>query len=143
VGCGLALWEAICGPASRLWDREDPRIGVMEGGLSGVMLLEFDGWDVAEVAVQALGVVPVHPAERCQLDRLDGLPRADMGGAADQLGFVVAVDRLGQRVVIAVADRSDRRSYAHPDGQPDDRRLARPSGPSRSHRGGARRSEWT
>jgi hypothetical protein len=63
-----------------------------------VELLELDGREVAEVAVQALGVVPVHPAERRELDFFDGLPRAGAGRAADQLGLVVAVDRLSQRV---------------------------------------------
>ncbi len=31
------------------------------GGLSVVGLLVFDGWDIVEVAVEPLGVVPVHP----------------------------------------------------------------------------------
>ena len=61
-------------------------------------LLELGGREIAEVAVQALGVVPVHPAQGGQLDLLDGLPRPGVGGAADQLGLVVAIDSLGQRV---------------------------------------------
>ena len=36
-----------------------------------VVGLELGGWDVAEVAVQALRVVPVHPSEGGQLDVLD------------------------------------------------------------------------
>src|ERR1039458_8114485 len=36
---------------------------------------ELDGWCVVEVAVEALVVVPLHPSQRGQLDRLDGLPR--------------------------------------------------------------------
>jgi hypothetical protein len=51
-----------------------------------------------QVAVKALGVVPVHPSQRGQFDVLDRLPGAGAGGAADQLGLVVAVDGLGQRV---------------------------------------------
>jgi hypothetical protein len=78
-----------------------------------VELLELDGRQVAEVAVQAPGVVPVHPPERRELNLLDCLPRAAAGGAADQLGLVVAVDRLGQGIVIAVTDRSDRRGRAN------------------------------
>ena len=54
--------------------------------------------------MESLGVVPVHPAERGELDLLDGLPGTLPGGAADQLGLVVAVDRLGQGVVEAVAN---------------------------------------
>jgi hypothetical protein len=62
--------------------------------------------------VESLVVVPVHPPQRGELDLLDGLPRAGAGGAADQLGLVVAVDALGQRVIEAVADRPDRRDRA-------------------------------
>jgi hypothetical protein len=35
---------------------------------------EFGGWDVAEVGVQAAGVVPVHPAQGGHLDVLGRLP---------------------------------------------------------------------
>ena len=48
--------------------------------------------------MESLVVVPVHPSQRGELDLLDGLPRAGVGGAADQLGLVVAVDGLSQRV---------------------------------------------
>jgi Respiratory nitrate reductase alpha N-terminal len=37
---------------------------------------EFGGREVAEVAVQALGVVPVHPGECCKLDLFNRLPWA-------------------------------------------------------------------
>lgn len=57
---------------------------------------ELGGWDVAEVAVQAAGVVPIHPAQGRQLDVLDGPPRAAAGGPVDQFCLVVAVDRLGR-----------------------------------------------
>jgi hypothetical protein len=70
---------------------------------------ELDRWQVTEVAVQSLGVVPVHPAQGRELELLDRLPRAVAGGTTNQLGLVVAVDGLGQRVVVAVCDRSDRR----------------------------------
>jgi hypothetical protein len=60
--------------------------------------LKLDGRDVAEVAVQPLGVVPVHPLQGGQLDLLDGLPWALAGRSADQLGLVVAVDRFSQRI---------------------------------------------
>ena len=71
-------------------------------------LLELDGRDVAEVAVETLGVVPVDPAERRELEVLDALPWPGSGGSANELGLVVAVDRLRQGIVIAVANRSDR-----------------------------------
>jgi hypothetical protein len=108
-GLGLALWEAICGPASGRSDRWVPRIGVLGGGPGRVELFELGGGQIADVAVQALSVVPVHPPERRELDLLDCLPRAGAGGAADQLGLVIPVDCFGQSIVIAVADRSDRR----------------------------------
>ena len=75
----MTLWEAICGAASRARDRSVTRICGLAAGLAGVELLELGGWDVAEVAVQALGVVPVHPAERRELDLFDGLPGAGAG----------------------------------------------------------------
>ena len=47
--------------------------------------------------MEALGIVPVHPAERGEFDVVDAAP-GPPGGAADQLGLVEAVDRLGQGV---------------------------------------------
>ena len=47
-------------------------------------LLELCWWNVAEVAVQAIMVVPVHPAQRGELDIVDGLPRASVAGRATQ-----------------------------------------------------------
>jgi hypothetical protein len=62
------------------------------------------GWrEVAEVAVQAAVVVPIHPAEGGEFDVLDGLPRTSAGGAADQFGLVVAVDGLSQGVDAPIA----------------------------------------
>ena len=61
-------------------------------------LLELHRWDVAEVAVQALGVVPVDPAEGRELDVFDGLPGPLASGSADELGLVVPVHGLSQGV---------------------------------------------
>src|SRR5215213_8775155 len=69
--------------------------------------LELCRGQVAEVAVEPGGVVPVDPAESGELDVLDGLPGSGAGGSADQLGLVVAVDGLGKRVIEGVADRPD------------------------------------
>jgi len=60
---------------------------------------ELGGWDVAEVAVETAGVVPVHPALRGQLDVLDGLPGAGSGRSVDQFGLVVSVDRVLQHAI--------------------------------------------
>jgi hypothetical protein len=55
-------------------------------GLSGsVGGLEFCGRGVGEVAVEALGVVPVHPGEGGEFDVVDAAPRS-CGGAAEQMG---------------------------------------------------------
>ena len=71
--------------------------------------LELCWRDVVEVAVQAVVVVPVDPAEGGELDVLDGLPGPSLaGGATDQLGLVVTVHGLGQSIVVAVADGADR-----------------------------------
>ena len=51
-------------------------------------------------------VEPGHPFQRRQFHRFLGLPRCP---AVDQLGLVQPVDRLGQRVVVAVALAAHRR----------------------------------
>lgn len=63
--------------------------------------------EVAKVAVQAAGVVPVDPAEGGKFDVFDGLPRPAAGRPVDQLGFVVSVDRLGEGAIEAVPDGAD------------------------------------
>lgn len=71
-------------------------------------VLELDGWDVVEIAVEALRVVPVHPSKRREFEVLDPLPWSGSDGSADEFGLVVPVHRLGQSVVIRIADRPDR-----------------------------------
>lgn len=71
-------------------------------------VLELDGRDVVEIAVEALRVVPVHPSKRREFEVLDPLPWSGSGGSADEFGLVVPVHRLGQSVVIRIADRPDR-----------------------------------
>ena len=56
---------------------------------------------VVEGSVEPDGVEPVGPGRRCELDVIDGLPWSE---TADQIGLVEAVDRLGQSVVVRVAD---------------------------------------
>ena len=65
--------------------------------LSVVGNLQFDGWYVAAVFVEAVVVEPVDPCSGGQLYFLDGPPGLAW---SDQLGLVQSVDRLGQRVVI-------------------------------------------
>ena len=50
-------------------------------------------------------VEPIHPFERGDFDGLEGPPWPT---AIDDLGLVEAVDGLGERIVIAVADAADR-----------------------------------
>ena len=71
-------------------------LGIVERGF------ELGGWQVPEVAMQAAGVVPVHPAQGGQLEVLDGLPGPAAGRPMDQFGLEEAVDRLGQGVVEAL-----------------------------------------
>src|SRR5581483_1314783 len=98
--------------------RESPWVSWRLGGLvsgclaaradgSVVSGFELGGGRVAEVAVEAFGVVPVDPAEGRELDFFDGLPWV-LSRTADQLGLVEAVDGLGEGVVVAVTDRADR-----------------------------------
>jgi hypothetical protein len=65
--------------------------------LSVVGGLEFGGWDVAAVLVQAAVDEPVDPLRGGDLDVVDGLPRP---ARLDQFGLVQAVDRLGEGVVV-------------------------------------------
>jgi hypothetical protein len=58
--------------------------------------------------VQALVVVPVDPLEGRKLDVGEGAPGSF---AVDLLGLVEADGRFGEGVVIAVADRPDRREH--------------------------------
>ena len=87
--------------------------------LSVVGRLQFDGWDVPAVLIEAVVVEPVDPFGGGEFDLLDGPP-----GLAwfDQLGLVQAVDRFGQGVVIGAADRADRGldpGVGEPLGEPD------------------------
>ena len=87
-------------------------MGSGHGGLSQVTVvggLQFCRWEVADLAVQPAVVVPVDVGESGQLDLLEGAPGAV---AADQLSLVQPDGGLGQAVVVAVADRADRRRGA-------------------------------
>ncbi len=82
------------------------RLGLLDSdqGLVGPVCIvergfELRGWDVAEVAVQAAGVVPVDPTEGGEFYVLDGLPRSASSRPVDQLGLVVTVDCLRESVV--------------------------------------------
>ena len=77
---------------------------VLQAGVVGGF--GFGRRDVADRLEQAAVVEPVDPFER---GVLDGFERAPRPAPMDHLGFVEAVDRLGERVVVAVADAADRR----------------------------------
>ena len=79
-------------------------IEVLAGGI--VICFGLCGRDVADGVEQALIIEPVHPFEGGVFDGLERSPRA---APVDRLGLVEAVDRFGQRVVVAVADAADRR----------------------------------
>ena len=92
------------------------RLGLLDSdqGLVGPLCIvergfELGGRDVAEVAVQAAGVVPIDPTEGSQFDVFDGFPRPGAGGPVDQLGLVVAIDRFRQSVIETVAYGADGR----------------------------------
>lgn len=64
--------------------------------------------EVSQGLVEALLVEPGHPAAGGDLEVVEAVPVAAVGGeddrVADQLSFVEAVDRLGQRVVPGLGD---------------------------------------
>src|SRR5947209_8723653 len=104
-------------PAPRKYDEETEapwvrwRLGLLDsnqlagGVLTVVGVLELGRRDVAEEAVQAGGVEPMDPAEGGQLDLVDVAPGSL---PPDQLGLVEPVHRFGQRVVVRIADTTDR-----------------------------------
>lgn len=71
-----------------------------------LLILGFDRRDVADGLQQPAMVEPVDPFEGRVLDGFEAAPRSAL---VDHLGFVEAVDRLCQSVVVAVADTADRR----------------------------------
>ncbi len=87
------------------------RLGLLDSdqGLVGPVCIvergfELRGWDVAEVAVQAAGVVPVDPTEGGEFYVLDGLPRSASSRPVDQLGLVVTVDCLRESVIETISN---------------------------------------
>jgi putative transposase len=74
--------------------------------------LELCCWHVAAVAMQAVLVEPVHPAERGELELVDVGPGSRRVGSEDALGLVEAVGGLGQGVVERIGDGADRGSGA-------------------------------
>ena len=73
--------------------------------LSAIGPLELGGRDVADRLGESSVIEPVGPLERAELDVVDAFPRA---ASTDQLALVEPNDRLGERVVVAVALGSDR-----------------------------------
>ena len=74
-----------------------------------IALLGLGRRDVADRLEEPSVVEPVDPFKRGQLDCFEVSPRPS---SVDHLGFVEAVDRLGERVVVGVADAADRRKDA-------------------------------
>jgi hypothetical protein len=76
------------------------------GGLTVVVILVLGRRDVADAAVQPVGVEPVDPAQGGELQVVDAPERSVV---ADALGLVEPDDGLGQGVVVAVTDAADGR----------------------------------
>jgi len=74
------------------------------GDLGIVARLGFGGRDVADGLEEAPMVEPVHPFEGSELHRLSMAPGAT---PVDHLGLEQPDDRLGQGIVVAVADTAD------------------------------------
>ena len=69
------------------------------GKLPAVVCLSFCRRDTPDGLQQSVVVEPCHPFQGGQFHRFFGFPRC---ATEDQLGFVQAIDRLGQGVVVAV-----------------------------------------
>lgn len=118
--CGSGVSEVV---SSQTGVAEAPWVGwrlalfesdqVFAVGLDSIeRVLELGARDVAEVAVEALRVVPEHPTEGGELEILDRPPRPGPGRPADEFGLALPVHRFGQGIVIAVTDGPDRRRRA-------------------------------
>jgi hypothetical protein len=78
----------------------------MAGCQPGVVaILGLGGWDVADRLEQATVVKPVDPREGGELDGLAAAPGSE---PVDHLGLEQADHRLGEGVVVAVADEGKR-----------------------------------
>ena len=73
-----------------------------------VVCLSLGRRDIADGFQQPLMIEPSHPFKGSQFHGQLGFPR---GFAVNQFSFVQAIDRLGQRVVIAVTTAADRGFY--------------------------------
>ena len=85
--------------------KSDRHRGGLTGEMPVVVCLSLGGRDVADRLQQSMMVEPRYPFERGEFQRFLGLPGCP---AMDQFGLVEPVDRLGQRVVVAVAFAADR-----------------------------------
>src|SRR3954470_14407363 len=90
------------------------RVGFFGGVLGGsgghlrlIVIARFGfGWRYGADGLEQPAVVePVDPLKRGELNRLEGLPPT---AAVDHLGLVEAVDRLGERIVIAAVHAPNR-----------------------------------
>ena len=78
----------------------------MTRGLRIIARFGFGRRNVSDRLQQSLVVEPVDPFERGEFDRLEVAPGP---APPNDLGFVESVDRLGEGVVVAVADAADGR----------------------------------
>jgi hypothetical protein len=69
-----------------------------------VVGFELGGWDATVVFEEASVVEPVDPFEGGEFEVVEAAPRSFV---ADKLGFVEPVHRFGERVVVAVAARTN------------------------------------
>jgi hypothetical protein len=88
-----------------------PEAGWFESGChgqlfdhGGIALLGFGRRDVADGLQQPAIVEPIDPDQTRELDVLEASPRP---APMNDLGFVEAIDRLGESIVVRVADAAD------------------------------------
>jgi len=67
--------------------------------LTVVQVFELGGWDASEFVEQAPVVEPVDPLQGGELEVVEAPPWSLV---PDEFGLVEPVDRLGERVVVAV-----------------------------------------
>ncbi len=87
-----------------IWFKSRRHVRFAEHGL--VSFLGFGWWDIADGLRQPAIVEPVDPGQCSELDSLEASPRS---APMNDLCLVEPIDRLGESVVITVADAADGR----------------------------------
>src|SRR5262245_61777672 len=109
AGRGLTIFTGRDGYLSSATESGGERCRFLQGCIVGG--IGFSRRHMADRLEKPAVVEPVDPFER---GVLDGLQRSPRSAPMDHLGLVEPVDRLGERIVVAVADACRRTAQGRP-----------------------------